>query len=70
MVSVVRFTSGWEKTPSEPCSALAQIGTRARPRFHRCDHVGIRVEMPTKRFPNVSREEAWILVSRYFDRKT
>jgi hypothetical protein len=24
----------------------------------------------TKRFPNLSREEAWILVSRYFNKKT
>jgi hypothetical protein len=31
---------------------------------------GIHVEMLTKRFPNLSREAAWILVSRYFNKKT
>jgi hypothetical protein len=61
---------GAGKNASEPCSALAQIATRARPRFHRCDYVGMHVEMLTKRFPNLSREEAWILVSRYFNKKT
>jgi hypothetical protein len=28
------------------------------------------VELLTKRFPKLSREEAWILVSRYFNKKT
>jgi hypothetical protein len=28
------------------------------------------VEMLTKRFPNLSLEEAWILVSRYFNKQT